>query len=816
MTLARGDGTTLLAEVFMGAAFGDNGASPLSTTIVRDLAAHKAAEVELEEYRHRLEDLLKERAAEMREAAARVRREADERRLAEAETQATERRFQVLVERSSDVILVLDDTDHVSYCSPSVERLMGYRQDEITGMVVDKFIHSDDLVHVEAVRRGLRAKSPAEFQAGTLRVHTKDGSLRWLEWSVSGHYDDDAIHGSVVNARDVTERVLAERSLRDSEERYRTLTEASPDMIYLVGADCRVQYVNGQAAQRFGVSAERLIGRPIAEMFEGVTGARIVAAVEQVLASGEPYEADSMIAYPDGDRWVCTRLVALKEDGRVSGVLGVSQDVTDRRLAQDALAESERRYRSLFEDSPVAMWEEDYSAIKAHLTALVASGIDDVAGYLREHPAEYERCVGLARTLDVNRAAVALYEAASREELLDRAREIYPPDFVGGLPSFWAAMLAGERSASYEEINVTLAGRALNILETCIVAPGHETTGDRIYLADVDVTERRRAADLLGRYRLLFAEARDIMLFVRAADGRIVEANAAAEATYGYSRQELLELDISGLRTPDQRAEVGEQLEAATAGGVLFESEHRRKDGSAFPVEVSSRGIVTVDGETLLLSVIRDISDRKRTENELRQTMAHLQDTLKATVAALGGMAELRDPYTAGHQRRVAELSCAIAGELGWDARRIESLRTAALMHDIGKTVVPAEILSKPGRLSETEMLLIRQHAGAGADILAGIDFEDDIAEMVRQHHERLDGSGYPAGLKDAGILSEARILAVADVVEAMVSHRPYRAALPLETAMAEIESGAGSRYDAAACEAALRLFREKGFSFSE
>jgi PAS domain S-box-containing protein len=359
MTLARGDGTTLVAEVFMGAAFGDNGASPLSTTIVRDLAAHKAAEVELEEYRHRLEDLLKERAAEMREAAARVRREADERQLAEAETQATERRFQVLVERSSDVILVLDDTDHVSYCSPSVERLMGYRQDEITGMVVDKFIHSDDLVNVEAVRRGLRAKSPAEFQAGTLRVHTKDGSLRWLEWSVSGHYDDDAIHGSVVNARDVTERVLAERSLRDSEERYRTLTEASPDMIVLVGADGRVQYVNGQAAQRFGASADKLVGRPLAEIFDGPEASKIATAVERVLESGEPFEAESTVPYPDGDRWVSTRLVALKDNGRVSGVLGVSHDVTEHRLALNALAESERRYRSLFEDSPVAMWEED-------------------------------------------------------------------------------------------------------------------------------------------------------------------------------------------------------------------------------------------------------------------------------------------------------------------------------------------------------------------------------------------------------------------------------------------------------------------------
>ena len=124
-------------------------------------------------------------------------------------------------------------------------------------------------------------------------------------------------------------------------------------------------------------------------------------------------------------------------------------------------------------------------------------------------------------------------------------------------------------------------------------------------------------------------------------------------------------------------------------------------------------------------------------------------------------------------------------------------MRTAALLHDIGKIVVPAEILSKPGRLSDTEMLLIRQHAGAGAEILADIEFEGDVAGMVRQHHERLDGSGYPAGLTDGDILPEARVLAVADVVEAMVSHRPYRAALPLETALAEIEQGSGRRYDA-------------------
>ena len=194
------------------------------------------------------------------------------------------------------------------------------------------------------------------------------------------------------------------------------------------------------------------------------------------------------------------------------------------------------------------------------------------------------------------------------------------------------------------------------------------------------------------------------------------------------------------------------------------------------------------------MSVIRDITDRKQTEGELARTTARQLRPWMPAVAALGAMAELRDPYTAGHQRRVAELSCAIAAELGWEPERIATLRTAALLHDLGKIVVPAEILAKPGKLGEAEFALIRQHAAAGAEILADIDFDGDVAGMVLEHHERLDGSGYPAGLRDGAILPEARILAVADVVEAMVSHRPYRPALCLESALSEIEQGSGSR----------------------
>jgi putative nucleotidyltransferase with HDIG domain len=242
----------------------------------------------------------------------------------------------------------------------------------------------------------------------------------------------------------------------------------------------------------------------------------------------------------------------------------------------------------------------------------------------------------------------------------------------------------------------------------------------------------------------------------------------------------------------------------ASGNGVLL-----RKDGTTFPARVDAVRLTA----TRYLGFIVDISEQTRAAAELEASAAQVRQALTATVAALGATTELRDPYTAGHQRRVAKLAVAIASELSWDESKVEALRTAALLHDIGKIVVPAEILSKPGRLTDTEMMLIREHSAAGADTVADIDFEADIATMIRQHHERLDGSGYPAGLRGAQILPDARLLAVADTVEAMISHRPYRPAQPLGEALAEIESGSGTRFDDEVVSACARLFREQGFA---
>jgi len=221
------------------------------------------------------------------------------------------------------------------------------------------------------------------------------------------------------------------------------------------------------------------------------------------------------------------------------------------------------------------------------------------------------------------------------------------------------------------------------------------------------------------------------------------------------------------------------------------------------------------------LALLRELADdlsygvralRNRAEHEaLNQRW---RASLEATVGAIASTVELRDPYTAGHQQRVAQLAVAIATDLGLPPPDIHGIHLAGIVHDVGKINIPAEILNKPGKLTALEFALIQGHVEAGYEILRGVDFPWPIAEIVREHHERLDGSGYPQGLTGDQMLRQSKILAVADVVEAMMSHRPYRPALGAETALAEVERGKGRLYDPDAVEACQKLFRDKLFKF--
>ncbi len=205
---------------------------------------------------------------------------------------------------------------------------------------------------------------------------------------------------------------------------------------------------------------------------------------------------------------------------------------------------------------------------------------------------------------------------------------------------------------------------------------------------------------------------------------------------------------------------------------------------------------------------------RKNLEQKVKERTAELQEILKGTISALTMTVEYRDPYTSGHQQRVGNLACAIAKEMGLSKDKTLGIRMAGVLHDIGKIAIPVEILSKPGRLSKTEFELIKNHSQVGHDILGSIKFPWPVAQIVLQHHERMNGLGYPHGLSGKDILLEARIMAVADVVEAMASHRPYRPSLGINMALDEILKNSKMSYDSKAVKACLKLFKEKRFEF--
>jgi len=231
-----------------------------------------------------------------------------------------------------------------------------------------------------------------------------------------------------------------------------------------------------------------------------------------------------------------------------------------------------------------------------------------------------------------------------------------------------------------------------------------------------------------------------------------------------------------------------------------------RKDKSLIWASLTIQAIRDEQGKTLYFEgLMEDITSRRNSVEQLRKALG-------GTIQAIASVVETKDPYTAGHQRRVADIARAIAREMGLSPEQISGLRMAAIIHDIGKVSVPSEILSSPRKLTALEFNLIKTHAQSGYDIVKDIEFPWPIARMIIEHHERMDGSGYPNGLTGDKILPESRILAVADVVEAMATHRPYRPSLGLEKALDEIAKNRGRLYDPEVVDACLRLFREKGY----
>ncbi|HWR69938.1 MAG TPA: PAS domain S-box protein, partial [Dehalococcoidia bacterium] len=602
----------------------------------------------------------------------------------------------------------------------------------------------------------------------------------------------------------VTERRKTEEALRNSEQRYRLLAENVSDVIWVTDMNLRPTY--------FSPSVTRLLGRTVEEAMAGSMETALtphsIETASQLFADAVAREKEKTRAASgvptvelefkrkDGSTvWADTTVSFVRDsDGHPTAILGVLHDITKRKMAEEALKASEQRFKTIFEESPIA------------------STVHDSVG----------------RLTDMNRASLGLYGLSSPGEAKGPALFDDP-----GLPdSAKQALRCGkvwryegpfdfDRAVKAGLYNTTKSGRAW--LRLVMAALGRNQSGEPsgyVCLTE-DITERRRMEEALRtseeRFRNLVETTTDWVWEVNAA-GICTFSSHRIRDILGYEPEEVVGKTPTDFLPADEVSRLTSLLAPPVVQperAALFDVAFLHKDGRRVVVETSAVPFFNADGAVVgYRGIARDITEREDMKRQLQQGLRKLEGTMDRTIQAISQIVETRDCFTAGHQRRTSQLSCAIAQGMGLPAEQVQVVRIAALLHDLGKIAVPTEVLSKPGRLSEIEFSMIKTHCQVGYDILKTVDFPWPIADIVRQHHERLDGSGYPYGLRDKDIVLEARILGVADVVEAMTSHRPYRPALGIEKALEEISRNSGRLYDADTVQACLELFNVKGFAF--
>ena len=455
----------------------------------------------------------------------------------------------------------------------------------------------------------------------------------------------------------------------------------------------------------------------------------------------------------------------------------------DRKQAEKALRESEERYRTIIENIEDGYFEVDIAGNFIFFNDSVCR----MAGYTR------------AELMGMNNRQ---YTDKENRQILYQA---FNKVFRTGEPSKGVAyeIIGKDKTRLYIESSVSLI---------------RNTSGQPIGFRGImrNITERKQAEEAITLakedWESTFSTITD-MVTVHDMDFNIIRANPAAKSMFGLQLEEGIPLVkcfrcYHGTETPPSGCASCQSIQTGKTSVIeMFEPYlNRHLEIRAMPRFGSDHQMVG------LIHVVRDITERKRAEEKLQETFESLRKSFAATIQVMVAAVEFRDPYTSGHQIRSADLARAIASEMGLSQDIIEGLRMAGSIHDIGKLSIPAEILSKPTKLSEIEFLIIKEHARKGYEMLKDVESPWPLAQIVYQHHERMDGSGYPRNLKGEEICMEARILAVADVVEAMASHRPYRPSLGIDAALAEIEKNRGIVYDDAVADACLRLFREKGF----
>jgi PAS domain S-box-containing protein/putative nucleotidyltransferase with HDIG domain len=555
--------------------------------------------------------------------------------------------------------------------------------------------------------------------------------------------------------------------------------------VMILDAGARILRANKRACQTLHYRSEALRSMTLADIDPDFESDRWPAFLEVLRAHGSQSFVREVQPGSLGERIPLELHLSIVGIGGDEVIVAFAHDISERLANERAQRERERTLSTLLGNLPGMAYRCANDSLWT--MEFVSAGCTDLIGYAPE---------------DLVGNALVAYG------------DLIAPDWGTRVWGDVQTAIAESRPWTVTYPLITRSGEEKWVWERGVAIRGADGTVKALEGLVTDVTGKHRAEERLEAAIAEWRETFDVMVDSVAlfdAEGVIIRANAATAALTGLDCRELVgrrcfevfhNASTFQPSCPQQRA-----IRTGKSEVSVTEQDGRWLRITFQPV-FGERG--EVEGG---VHVVTDVTDVEVARRQLLESVSQQRAITDGVISAIAATTEFRDPYTAGHQRRVAELAAAIAQALGFDADHAVGVRVAAMLHDVGKITVPVEVLSKPGRLSDLEFEIIKTHAQAGHSILSSITFPWPVAEVALQHHERLDGSGYPQGLAADAISAEARIVAVADVVEAMSSHRPYRPTLGIDAALEEIRSGGGTRYDGAVVDACLGVI-EAGFEF--
>jgi len=577
-----------------------------------------------------------------------------------------------------------------------------------------------------------------------------------------------------------------EQKIYGWEENYKKLEESANKPIISIGLKGNLLSLNNCAASNLGGKPKDYISKTLWDIFPKKVADERFKDHQKVIQSGRSNVKEITVSFIGIEYYYLARIQPIRnKSGDINSVLILDNDITDRKKAEKYLVVLEEKYHIVFENTGTA-------------TMIVKEG----------------------RTISIINTQCEKLSGYSKKEIENKMKWtdfVIPEDLKRMKKYHIARRKAGEKPPTEYEFRMTdKKGNVKNIFLKIGMIPDTEKS----IASFIDITERKQAEENVKNAKdelQMILDSVPAIIFYKDTESRIIRANKTLANSLKMPVK-----DIVGKTTEELFPKGQAEKMRKDDREVIISGKPKRDIIQPYDTPEGTRWVITdkmpykdKEGKiTGIISLSKDITVQRKSEQELKQTYQSLKKTMDATIDTMSNIIEAKDPYTAGHQRRVCQLAIRIAQELNLPKDKIEGIRIASLIHDVGKISLPTEILSKPTTLTDIEFSLIKNHSQTGYDILKSIDFSLPIASIVLQHHERINGTGYPNNLKGDKILLEARILGVVDVVEAMSSHRPYRPALGIDKALEEISQNKCTLYDPVIVDTCLRIFKENEFKF--